>query len=192
MSTVKFLVTGGFGAGKTTLIGSVSEIAPLRTEAVITQASAATDSLTGIENKATTTTALDFGRVTFPDPPHPMEFFLFGTPGQDRFSRTWKDLAHGAVGAIVVIDTARLQDGFTPLTFAESLKVPVVVAVNEFANAPHRYEEDEIRSALGLTGDVPVVMCDARDTASVATVLAALVQRAQTLILSPPSRGVLL
>ncbi|MGW1976557.1 GTP-binding protein [Streptomyces sp. NPDC001889] len=185
------MVTGGFGVGKTTLIGAMSEIVPLRTEAPITQASAGTDSLDGIEHKTTTTVALDFGRITFSDPP--MKIFFFGTPGQDRFEPGWKAIARGAVGTIVVVDTARLEESFTSLTFAEALGCPFVVAVNQFEGNPHRYPASEISDALALDARVPVIACDAREAASIATVVAALIThvKAQPHPL-PHARGALL
>lgn len=174
--------------GKTTLVGSVSEIAPLRTEAGLTQASVGTDELTGAEGKRTTTTALDFGRITFADADPPMTVFLFGTPGQPRFSSTWAEIAHGALGTIVVVDTSRLEISFPGLDFAEQLGIPFVVAVNEFECDPRRYTAREVRAALDVGEGVPVVTCDARDAQSVATVLATLL----TSLTPPTPRGALL
>ncbi|MEW1550494.1 ATP/GTP-binding protein [Streptomyces tsukubensis] len=173
----KFVVTGGFGVGKTTLIGAVSEITPLRSETTMTQASTRTDHLTGVEGKTTTTTAMDFGRVTFTGP-HPLKIYLFGTPGQERFHHVWKELAHGAVGTVVLVDTARLGDGFAPLDFAEELGIPFVIAVNEFTTAARRYPDGAVREALDLGPAVPLVRCDARNARSAATVLATLVAHA--------------
>ncbi|WDN55963.1 GTP-binding protein [Streptomyces clavuligerus] len=180
---VKLVVTGGFGTGKTTLIGAVSEITPLRTEAVLTQAGTTTDVLTGVEGKTTTTVALDFGRLTFPDADPPVKVFFFGTPGQERFAHGWDGIAHGALGTVVLVDTSRLEISFPSLTFAEKLGIPFAVAVNQFAHDPNHYTPQEVRDALDLTADVPVITCDARDPASVARVLTALL----TSLTRPPS-----
>ncbi|MFG2564733.1 ATP/GTP-binding protein [Streptomyces sp. NPDC048567] len=174
---VKIVIAGGFGAGKTTAVGAVSEITPLSTEEYLTQASAGVDSLAGIEAKQTTTVAFDFGRLTLPDPPTPMELFLFGTPGQDRFGSLWHDLSRGAAGAVVLVDTRRLETSFASVTFFERLGLPFVIAVNEFDGA-HRYQPDQVRTALGLAPHVPVVTCDARTPAHVAGVLLTLIDHA--------------
>ncbi|MGW3308295.1 GTP-binding protein [Streptomyces sp. NPDC001073] len=176
---MKILITGGFGVGKTTAVGAVSEITPLRTEEYLTQASAPTDSLDGVETKATTTVAFDFGRITFDDVGlgHPLELMLFGTPGQDRFMDLWHDLAHGAVGAVVLADTRRLESSFHAVTFCERTQLPFVVAVNEFDGA-HRYPVTEIRAAFDLPPELPVVTCDARKASSVTDVLLSLVDHA--------------
>ncbi|MDQ1031487.1 signal recognition particle receptor subunit beta [Streptomyces umbrinus] len=176
-AVVKILVAGGFGVGKTTLIRAVSEITPLTTEEALTQASTPTDSLQGVENKTTTTVALDFGRITF-DVPQPIEMFLFGTPGQSRFRPIWDDLASGAIGAVVLADTRRLETSFDAVTHFETRNIPFVVAVNEFEDDPERYPADEIRHALRLDDGVPVLTCDARRDRSAARVLIALVDHA--------------
>ncbi|MER6206349.1 ATP/GTP-binding protein [Streptomyces sp. NPDC001642] len=175
-AVLKILVAGGFGVGKTTAVGAVSEITPIATEEYLTQASAPTDSLAGVEAKTTTTVAFDFGRITF-EVPVPMELMLFGTPGQQRFMELWDDLARGAVGAVVLADTRRLDSSFDAVTFCERTQLPFLVAVNEFDGA-HRYPITEVREALGLAPTVPVVTCDARQAASVARVLIRLVDHA--------------
>ncbi|MEU8804801.1 ATP/GTP-binding protein [Spirillospora sp. NPDC048819] len=174
---LKILIAGGFGAGKTTMVGAISEIQPLTTEERLTDRSIGVDDTAGIEHKSTTTVSLDFGRRTFTRP-LPMTLFLFGTPGQDRFAFMWDELAFGAVGGVVLADTRRLADAFTALDFFEQRRVPFVVAVNEFDGAAHHYAADEIREALDLPADVPVAACDARDSRSVITVLITLVRHA--------------
>ncbi|MFJ8886592.1 GTP-binding protein [Streptomyces sp. NPDC102402] len=153
---LKIVIAGGFGAGKTTAVGAVSEITPLSTEEYLTEASTDVDSLEGVEAKQTTTVAFDFGRLSLPDAPVPLELFLFGTPGQDRFVDLWYDLSRGAVGAVVLVDTRRLESSFTPVSFFEDIGLPFVVAVNHFDGA-HRYHPEQVRAALDLPASVPVV-----------------------------------
>ena len=175
-TAIKILVAGGFGAGKTTLVGAVSEIRPLQTEESLTAAGIGTDNLTGVERKSTTTVAMDFGRITIgPD----VVLYLFGTPGQDRFWFLWDELALGALGAVVLADTRRLADCFPSVDYFERRDTPFVVAVNCFEGAS-AYTEAEVREALDLDGHVPLLLCDARDRESSKAVLIGLVEHVLT------------
>jgi signal recognition particle receptor subunit beta len=171
-TAVKILVAGGFGAGKTTMVGSVSEIRPLQTEETLTNAGVGVDDVAGVEGKRTTTVAMDFGRITIDSE---IVLYLFGTPGQDRFWFLWDELALGALGAVVLADTRRLDQCFPSIDYFERRGTPFVVGVNCFEGAD-RYAEAELRDALDLDPDVPLLLCDARDRASSKQVLIRLVE----------------
>ncbi|MFE0458779.1 ATP/GTP-binding protein [Kitasatospora sp. NPDC058965] len=175
-AAVKILIAGGFGVGKTTLVGSVSEVAPLRTEEYLTRASVGVDSLDGVDAKDTTTVALDFGRITISNE---LVVYLFGTPGQERFWFMWNDLVNGVLGGVVIADTRRLDTSFASIDFFESRGVPFVVAINCFEGVNTR-SAAEIRAALDLDQQVPLLIGDVRTRSFGRDVLLALVDHLMT------------
>lgn len=171
-TSVKLLIVGHFAVGKTTIVETLSEIRPLRTEERMTQAGALVDDLAEVPDKQTTTVAMDFGRMTLSD--H-LVLYLFGAPGQHRFTQMWHDLSRGALGALVLADTRRLEHSFDVMSLLEERKIPYAVAVNQFEGAP-AFPDDEVREALDLLPATPLVTCDARDPVSSTRALIALVE----------------
>ena len=183
ITSAKIVVAGGFGVGKTTFVGAMSEIPPVRTEALMTSAGIGVDEVVASSTKLSTTVAMDFGRITLADD---LVLYVFGTPGQHRFWFMWDDIVHGAIVAVVLVDTRRLSDGFASIDYFEERRLPFIVAVNQFDGA-RRYTLDQIREALSLPADVMIMNCDARSRDSTKEVLIAASEHALSKLAPEPA-----
>ena len=181
-ASTKIVVAGGFGVGKTTFVGAVSEIDPLRTEALVTDVSEGVDNIDKVQTKTSTTVAMDFGRITLAED---LVLYLFGTPGQRRFWFMWDDLVKGAIGAVVLVDTRRLDDSFAAVDYFEARGLPFIVAINEFEDA-QRFGLEEIREALAIPPSVPMMNVDARDRESAKHALVRITEFALTQLAGVP------
>ena len=181
-ASTKIVVAGGFGVGKTTFVGAVSEIDPLRTEALVTDVSEGVDNIDKVQTKTSTTVAMDFGRITLAQA---LVLYLFGTPGQRRFWFMWDDLVKGAIGAVVLVDTRRLDDSFAAVDYFEARGLPFIVAINEFEDA-QRFGLEEIREALAIPASVPMMNVDARDRESAKHALVRITEFALTQLAAVP------